>query len=80
MLFGSKVKCDLISFYIIMTNKVFDSSKYDSVAEMKKTADMQEKPAITEVQISNVNVNSPHITTTVADTNLPNLKEIIFSQ
>jgi hypothetical protein len=55
--------------------EVFDSSKYDSMAEMKKSADMQEEPAITEVQTSNVNVNSSHITTTVADTSLPNLEE-----
>jgi hypothetical protein len=55
--------------------EVFDSSKYDSMAEMKKSADMQEEPAITDVQTSNVNVNSSHITTTVADTSLPNLEE-----
>jgi hypothetical protein len=55
--------------------EVFDSSKYDSMAEMKKSADMQEEPAITEVQTSNVNENSSHITTTVADTSLPNLEE-----
>jgi hypothetical protein len=52
--------------------EVFDSSNYDS---MKKSADMQEEPAITEVQTSNVNVNSSHTTTTVADTSLPNLEE-----
>jgi hypothetical protein len=52
--------------------EVFDSSKYNSMAEMKKSADMQEEPAITEVQTSNVNVNSSHIT---ADTILPNLEE-----
>jgi hypothetical protein len=55
--------------------EVFDSSKYESMAEMKKLADIQEEPAITEVQTSNVNVNSSHITTTVADTSLPNLEE-----
>jgi hypothetical protein len=55
--------------------EVFDSSKYDSMAEMKKSADMQEESAITKVQTSNVNVNSSHITTTVADISLPNLEE-----
>jgi hypothetical protein len=55
--------------------EVFDSLKYDSMAEMKKSADMQEEPAITEVQTSNVNVNSSTTTTTAADTSLPNLEE-----
>jgi hypothetical protein len=52
--------------------EIFDSSKYDSMTEMKKSADMQEEPAVSEVQTSNVNVNSSHIT---ADISLPNLEE-----
>ena len=55
--------------------EVFDSSKYDSMAGMKKSADIQEEPAITEVQTSDVNVNSSTTTTTAADTSLPNLEE-----
>jgi hypothetical protein len=55
--------------------EVFDSSKYDSMVEMKKSADMQEESAITKVQTSNVNVNSSHITTTISDTSLPNLEK-----
>ena len=42
--------------------EVFDSSKYDSMAETKKSADMRDEPAIAEVQTSNVNVNPSHIT------------------
>jgi hypothetical protein len=72
--------------------EVFDSSKYDSMAEMKKSADVQEEehskevlsrdereepaePAITDVQTSNVDMNSSPTTATAADTSQPNLEE-----
>src|SRR5262245_55440637 len=55
--------------------EVFDSSKYDSMAEMNKSADMQEEPVITEVQTFNVNMNTSTTAATAADTSLPNWEE-----
>jgi hypothetical protein len=71
--------------------EVFDSSKYDSMAEMKKSADMQEEnlkevlsrdekeepfqSTITYVQTSNVDMNSFPSTTTAVDASQPNLEE-----
>ena len=72
--------------------EVFDSSRYDSMTEMKKSADMQEEQhleevlstvekeeppelAITDIQTSNVNMNSSPTATTATDMSLPNLEE-----
>jgi hypothetical protein len=72
--------------------EVFDSSKYDSITEMKKSADIQEEEhlkevssgvekeepaelAITDIQTSNVDIDSSPTTETATDTSQPNLEE-----
>jgi hypothetical protein len=62
--------------------EVFDSSKYDSMVKMEKSAEITEKekpidPTTTKVaKISEVDVNSPPLkATTVPNANPPNLEE-----
>jgi|SRR5918992_914735 hypothetical protein len=62
-----------------MFTDVFDSSECDSMAKMKKSGGTQkEEPAelaITDIQTSNVDKDSPPTTVTAADTSQPNLEE-----